>query len=187
MPRLRRAALVMSEREVVHVHGVALVVALILFVILIAALPPGCILHIVEDVVDAEVLVHVVHLAEEVGDFLVVLLLEDRNRGGVGGDGAEPEPGGSDIRGATRRRRRKGLERVVRTARMPAGATRERVARAAMTVVAAARMVNPRLREVMSAMTVLTGGTEAGWRRLGASYLLVGSETIPPWEMRAEL
>ena len=77
--------------------------------------------------------------------------------------------------------------RVVRAARMPAGATRERVARAAMTVVAAARMVIPRLREVMSAMTVLTGGTEAGWRRLGASYLLVGSETIPPWEMRAEL
>mmetsp|Transcript_4436 Transcript_4436/g.20133 ORF Transcript_4436/g.20133 Transcript_4436/m.20133 type:complete len:223 (-) Transcript_4436:210-878(-) len=56
----------------------------------------------------------------------------------------------------------KGLERVVRTARMPAGATRARVARAAMTVVAAARMVNPRLREVMSAMTVFTGGTEAG-------------------------
>ena len=51
----------------------------------------------------------------------------------------------------------KGLERVVRTARMPAGATRARVARAATTVVAAARMVNPRLREWMRAMTVRTG------------------------------
>mmetsp|Transcript_9014 Transcript_9014/g.40605 ORF Transcript_9014/g.40605 Transcript_9014/m.40605 type:complete len:270 (+) Transcript_9014:1779-2588(+) len=80
----------------------------------------------------------------------------------------------------------KGLERVVRTARMPAGATRARVARAATTVVAAARMVNPRLREWMRAMTVRTGGAMGGVRRLGASYLL-SPRRLAPWEMRAEL
>mmetsp|Transcript_8526 Transcript_8526/g.38746 ORF Transcript_8526/g.38746 Transcript_8526/m.38746 type:complete len:378 (+) Transcript_8526:372-1505(+) len=97
-----------GEGEVVDVHGVLGRLRggdrVLLLVLLL-----GCILHLVEDAVDGDVLVHVVHLAEEVLDFFgVVLVLEDRNSGGVGGDGAEPEPGGSDIRGATRRRRGEG-------------------------------------------------------------------------------